>query len=263
METVLRWMVRHQRAVRVFLALIYGLVLGALRIRWELPLDMMLALIILGSATLVLVSTYPMIYLQKRALKIMTDQCDPRPFLAEMQTMVSSGLSKSMDAVLRMDLATALHNSGSAQAALDVMAHISVEGNRKLAPVYKALYYNNLAYFRMEAGDFDGAEEAYGRFRELAVGGVLKMLTKNSDETVAMTEAEHLYRLGDYAAALENARQIRHKTAIGKVDGALFRARCALALGDQTMARMELNYVIEHGNYLAAVDKARELLKDL
>ena len=263
MDTVLRWMVRHQKAVRLMLAVLYGAGLGALRICWDLPLGLMIALVVLGSATLILASTYPMICLQKRALKIMTDECDPRPFLAEMQTMVSYGLSQPLDTVMRMDLATALHNSGSAQAALDVMAHISVEGNRKLNPIYKALYYNNLAFFRMEAGDFEDAEEAYRRFRELAVGGVLKALTKSSDETVAMTEAEHLYRLGDYAAALESARQIRHKTASGKVDGALFRARCAMALGDQTMARTELNYVIEHGNYLAAVDKARDLLKNL
>ena len=263
MDTVLRWMVRHQRAFRVLLALIYGLVLGALRIQMDVPLALMIVLIIFGSVVLVLASSHPLIYFHKRALKIMTDECDPRPFLAEMQTMVSYGLSQPLDTVMRMDLATALHNSGSAQAALDVMAHISVEGNKKLNPIYKALYYNNLAFFRMEADDFAGAEEAYRRFRELARGGILKALTKSSDETVAMTEAEHLYRLGDYAAALENARQIRHKTASGKVDGALFRARCALALGDQTMARTELNYVIEHGNYLAAVDKARELLKDL
>ena len=245
------------------LAVLYGAGLGALRICWDLPLGLMIALVVLGSATLILVSNYPMIYFHNRALKFMTDECDPRPFLAEMQTMVSYRLSQPLDTVMRMDLATALHYSGSAQAALDVMAHISVEGNKKLNPIYKALYYNNLAFFRMEAGDFEGAEEAYRRFRELAVGGVLKALTKSSDETVAMTEAEHLYRMGDYAAALENARQIRHKTASGKVDGALFRARCALALGDQTMARTELNYVIEHGNYLAAVDKTRELLKNL
>ena len=53
MDTVLRWMVRHQRAVRVFLALIYGLVLGALRIRWDLPFDMMLVLIIFTNAKVV------------------------------------------------------------------------------------------------------------------------------------------------------------------------------------------------------------------
>ena len=98
---------------------------------------------------------------------------------------------------------------------------------------------------------------------EIAVGKVRRAFMKKYPEIFEMSEAEHLYRMGDYAAALEKARRIRHKSASAKVGGALFCARCAIALGDRNAARQDLNYVIENGNRLSEVDKAWKLLMNM
>lgn len=263
MDIFFRWIEKHHKFVRACLALILGVGLGILRIKTDMSWILLIGLLLWGSILVSVVSTYPLMRFQRRALKILTEQCDPFPLLKEMQDQVSHGYAQPLDTVLRIDLAVALFNCGSEQTALDVMRLIPVETTKKLSPIHKALYYYNLAFFRMETGDFEGSEEAYRRFGEIAVGKVRKAFMKKYPEIFEMSEAEHLYRMGDYAAALEKARRIRHKSASAKVGGALFCARCAIALGDRNAARQDLNFVIENGNRLSEVDKAWKLLMNM
>ena len=263
MDFFFRWLASHNKALRTTLAVLLGAGLGILRIRTDMPLILLIALLLWGAILVSYVGIYPLIRFQKRAMTIFTDQCDPYPFLQEMQTQVSYKLPEALNTVLRIDLAMALYKTGSVQTALNVMANIPIEGKKRVNPIHKAIYYNNLAFFRMESGDYSGAEEAYRCFLELVNSKSGKGMRKRLADTIAMGEVEHLYRMGDYAAAFEKVQRIHPPKLASQVETALIRSKCAIALEDQTSAREALNFVIEKGNKLISVAKARELLKEL
>lgn len=263
MDHLFRWIAKHQRVVRFSLALALGCCLGIVRIKTGMSVFLTVALVLWGAILVSLAVNYSFMRFQKRALKIMTDQCDPDPFLHEMQTQVSYDLTPILDTMLRINLALAHYHKGSVQIAMDIMKHIPYDQKRKTNIAIKTIYYNNLSVFLTDLGDYDGAEEAYGHFMELVNGKIRKAFVKQYPNTIPMAEAEHLYRTGEYAAALEKANETHPTHTQGKVETALFRARCAIALGAHNAARQDLNYVIENGNKLAAVDKAWELLMKL
>jgi tetratricopeptide (TPR) repeat protein len=263
MDSFFRWLASHNKALRTALALLLGGGLGILRIRTDMPLILLIALILWGAILFSCVAVYPLIRFQKRAMTVFTDQCDPYPFLQEMQTQVSYKLPEALHTVLRTDLAMALYNTGSLQTALNVMANIPIEGKKRVNPLHRAVYYNNLAFFRMETGDYSGSEEAYRRFLELVNAKSAKAMRKRLADTIAMGEVEHLYRIGDYATAFEKVQRIHPPKLASQVETALIRAKCAIALGNLDHARDSLNFVAQKGNKLFAVTKARELLKEL
>ena len=263
MDSFCRWVASHHKFARTALGALLGALIAMLILVFDLPYVLAFVLILVCSY-LVLVVLYACGgRFQKRAAAQMTGQCDPYPFLHELQTQLSYGYTPGYDASLRLNLATALHNTGATAVALDVMKRIPIEKKGMARALTKALYYNNLAAFLGETGDASGAEAAYRKFRELADGKAKKVLMKYYPHLSPMAEAGQLFRQEQYAAALEKCRGVPWTTLYDQVEKALFRARCSIGLGDHDSAREALRFVIENGNKLAAVDKARELLDSL
>lgn len=263
MDTFCRWVARHIKAVRSVASVFLGAVIAMLILIFDLPYPLAFVLILVCSYVMLTVLYACGGRFQKRALAYMMEQCDPYPFLRELQTQLSYGYTPGYEAIMRLNLATALHNTGATGVALDVIKHIPIEKKGLARAITKALYYNNLATFLGETGDADGADAAYRKFRALADGKAMKVLSKYYPHLSTMAEAGQLFRHRDYGAALEKCRSVPLKTPYDQVENALFRARCSIGLGDHAAAREDLRIVIENGNKLAAVDKARELLKEL
>lgn len=263
MDSVCRWIASHYKSVRTILSMLLGGGLGMLILCFDLPIWLVFLLIYPCSVLLLTALTACGGRFQNRALKIMTEQCDPYPYLQELQTQLSYGYPSGIEIILRLNLATALHNTGSTQVGVNVMKLIPIEKKGRARSVTKAMYYNNLATFLSKTGDAAGAEEAYRKFRELSDGKAKKVLEKHYPHLTPLAEAGYLYTIGEYAAALEKCRGIPLKSAYDRVSIASFRAKCCIALDDPDSARRELNYVIANGNRLALVNDAWEMLKKL
>ena len=262
MDPFFRWMARNQKVMRICLAWILGTCLGILRLKTQMSWILLIPLLLWGVILLSTFVNYCYLRFQKRTMQIFYEQCDPYPFLDEIRTQFSYKLPPLHDTSLRINLAMALHNTGETQTAIDVMKNIQVDNKKAINSFSKVIYYNNLSVFYMETGDFAASEEAYRQFLELFTKLHRKAFEKQCNDMIVSAEAEHLYRVGQYAEALEMVKSAQLTTAHARVDGALFRAKCCIALGDQNTARQELNYVIDNGNKLAAVDKAWKMLKE-
>ena len=263
MDSVCRWIARHHKLTRTILSLLLGLCIAMVHLCLDVPFLLAILLIYPCSILLVTALTACGGRFQNRALKIMTEQCDPYPYLQELQTQLSYDYPPGIEIIVRLNLATALHNTGSTQVGVNVMKLIPIEEKGRARSVTKAMYYNNLATFLSHSGDAAGAEEAYRKFLELADGKAKKVLQKRYPHLRTLAEAGHLYATGEYAAALEKCRGIPPKSAYDRVSIASFRAKCCIALDDPDSARRELNYVIANGNRLALVNDAWEMLKKL
>lgn len=263
MEKFYRFMTAHRRQVVFVLELLVIAVMVVIIHRFDPPFLATILLTVLFVVPMIVGVAMCSVKLQDRATKIMVDRCDPYPFLQEMQIQLSYRNLPLQDTMLRINLAMALYNTGSTRVALNVMRNIPIDKKGSSNPALQGIYYNNLAAFLNHTGDHDGAEEAWAKFSELANGRMKKVFDKHYPIMVIMADADHLYRTGEYSAALEKARMAAPKTAMDRVECAYFRAKCAVAMGDTDTARRELNDVIAHGNKLALVDTARELLRSL
>lgn len=263
MDSFCRWVAGHVKAARTVLSVLLGALIAMFILFFDLPYPLAFVLVLVFSYLIVAWLSTCGGRFQKRALVQMTQQCDPYPFLHELQTQLSYGYTPGYEASMRLNLATALHNTGATGVALDVMKQIPIEKKGLARAITKALYYNNLATYLGELGDAAGAEEAYRKFRAVADGKAKKVLAKYYPHLTTMAEAGQMFRRGEFAAALENCRSVPLKSPYDRVENALFRARCSIGLGDLDAAREDLCFVIENGNKLAAVDKARELLDSL
>lgn len=263
MDSFCRWVASHHKPVRTVLSVLLGLGIATLILRFDFPY--LLAFLLIYPCSVLLVTALVSCggRFQNRALRIMMDQCDPYPFLHELQTQLSYGYAPGYEMMLRLNLATALYNTGSAQVALNVMKLIPIEKKGRTNRLMKAMYYNNLTTFSSQMGDTAGAEDAYEKFLELANGKAKKALEKHYPQLMPLAEADHLYRIGEVRTALAKARTATEKTVMDRVTHAWFRAKCAIALEDYDTARRELNYVIAHGNKLAMVQDSWAMLKKL
>lgn len=263
MDQFYRFVAAHRRGVTAVVMVLLCALVFVLELYFDPSLGVLYLLTFLFGFPLIFGVTLCSVKLQNRALKVMVDSCDPYPYLEEMQTRLSYRNSPLQDILLRIDLAMALYNTGSTQVALNVMRNIPIDSKKAANPVIQAIYYNNLAALLAQTGDYAGAEEAWSKFAVLVKGKAKKAFDRHYPFIVILSEADHLYRTGEYAAALEKARLSTPKTAMERVEAAHFRAKCAIALEDHDTARRELNYVIANGNKLAVVSDAWEMLKKL
>lgn len=264
MDSFCRWVAKHQKTVYYGLALLLGVLIAVLMLYFDLPALLGFALGITGVHAIAFSVAFCCGRFQEQTRKIMTEQCDPYPFLNELRTQLSYDNLPFHNAALRINFAAALHNTGSTQAALDVMRQIPLAQKKSASPALKAIYCNNLATYLQVLEDSPAAEDAYRQFRALAAEKKAdKYLKKYSPSLVPMAEVEQLYRQGEYTAALERSRAIPVNSAYDRVHNTFLQARCSIALGDPDTARQALRFVIDHGNRLAVVDRAKALLDTL
>ena len=198
--------------------------------------------------------------LLKKPYQIMMEQCDPFPFLREMQRQITYPVPDWSNTITRINLSVALRHAGSWQDALDVLKAIPIEAPRAAVLSIKGLYYSNLADVLQLLQEDTGAEEARQRFFALAAADGRSTVAREFPDLIPLNEAEQLYRRGEYRAALFKAGTVQPKNSLERVESAFFRGKCAAAMGDRDTAQRELNYVLQHGNKLAVIGLARALL---
>lgn len=201
--------------------------------------------------------------LMKQPLEILEQQCDPYPFLEEMELQQSRCKDNFQGQLTRINYAMALVQTGQNEKAVEVLESINIDRFPSISPFVKFVYYNNLCDVMTRLERFSEANIWYEKSRMIYQDLPDNKMKRSMDRTAKMNEIEHLYREGDYQLALRKLSWLPCNTPRSVMDGALLAARCNFALGEYDKAREKLEYVVANANRLASARDASELLEKL
>ncbi len=169
--------------------------------------------------------------------------------------------------IYTLDYCSMLVNSDSSnyQIAKDILEGFDLSRfSKKIYYPLVAIYYNNLCDVYMNLDELDKAEEAYGKMLAIFSTPEAKEGFKpHLFSTLALTTAEISVKKGDYEKALAEIEKHEKTDLLEKVKHAFALANIYIGLGETEKANVELNYVIENGNKLAIVPKAKELIQQM
>lgn len=201
--------------------------------------------------------------LMREPLDILEQQCDPYPFLEEMERQMPLIQDNFQGQLTTINYAMALAQTGQNEKALEVLESINIDRFPTASPFAKFVYCNNLCDVMMRMERFNEADIWYRKARDIYQDLPNNKLKQRFDRTAQMNEIEALYREQEYPTALRKLSRIPCQTQRALMDAALLAARCNLGLAEYDKAREKLQYVIDHGNRLACVDGAKNLLEKL
>lgn len=261
MEKLTRWIARNRTLSLTCFAVLLGVVLGILTACIGLSKGAMVAMSFALAVPMVILVNYCSAGFLNKALKILHEQCDPYPFLGETREQLTYRNRPQMELVLKINHAMALRYAGEYQRSWEILHNIHIDKSAAISPSMKAVYYNNLTDILTCLGRYDEAEIWYRKTVQ-----IINDLPKRSGAKLYNVRdgaiAEHFYRIGEYQTALERHRALERKNTISMVEGALFRAKCHIALAENEAAREDLEYVMKYGNKLHCVAEAREMLEN-
>lgn len=201
--------------------------------------------------------------LMREPLEILEQECDPYPFLEEMERQLPLCRDNLQGQLTKINYAMALSQTGQLEKTLQILRQINIDRFPATSPVVKFIYYNNLCDALTRLSRFEEADIWYRKAKQIYEDLPNNKLKQKMDYTVQMNENEALYREGDYASALRSLSRLTCKTQRAVMDAALLAARCNLKLEEYGKAREKLQYVITNGNRLHAVEVAEQLLSEL
>lgn len=201
--------------------------------------------------------------LLREPLELLENQCDPYPFLTEIELQFGRAKDNFRGQMTAINYAMALTQTGDVEKALQVLTDIEIERFSITSPYVKFIYYNNLCDAMTRLERFSEADYWYRKASEIYQQLPEGRMKKQFDRTVRMNEIEHLYRDADYSSALSRLARIPCPTQRSLMEAALLAARCNLKLEEYDKAREKLQYVADHGNRLACAQEAKTLLNTL
>ncbi len=198
-----------------------------------------------------------------KATKLLNDTCDYEPLLAVTEDIVRYAKPSPNKQAMQINYALCYILKGDAATAKQIMSNINIDKFAGALYSHKLIYYNNLAEIEDLLGNREAADlyfdKLYKMYRDLKPG-------KQKDAfagTVNSAVAAHLYRKGDYAAALEIMDAMKPNCLCSAVQNACVHARILIALGLNDRAKEALNFAIANGNKLYHVTEAKELLAQI
>ena len=196
-------------------------------------------------------------------IKTMHEQCDPYPLLTECEDQLSYVRN-------RLDRQTLVINRSAALCAMDrdadglaALEALNIDDPYCL-PMWRYCYYNNAATAALAC---DQREKAMV-YRQKADQTAAAITNLKQQAVVQASTNDWLTEVclldGDYqGAAAHLARQAPPTDLYQQVNRAYQIARVEKAQGNLTVARFQLEFVVQKGNRLAVVDKAKTLLEDM
>lgn len=202
-------------------------------------------------------------YLTNPQIKTMHKQCDPYPLLAECDDQLSYVKNRLDRQTLVVNRSAALCAMGRDADALAALEALNID-DPYCVPLWRYCYYNNAATAAMAC---DQQEKAMV-YRQKADQTATSITNPKQQALVQATTNDWLTELclldGDYAgAAAHLSRQEPPINLYQHVNRAYQIARVEKAQGNLTAARFQLEFVVQNGNRLAVVDKAREMLEEM
>lgn len=262
MRKLQRWVMLHQRLAVIILSVIYVCGISAF-LEFQIPSWIVIVVLgILYFFSLLLIPTAINAWINE-PLKTLFEQCDPYPLLREIHGIPMEKLSPQLRQTMTINYCVGLHNIGNYELAFATLSAFNIDNIPGVPPVTKVVYYNNLCAVCCCLEKFDEAEIWYTKMMHIYDGLPDNKLKKNLESAVLSTRIEHHCYAGEYEKALEILSTEKPKNRIGEVGLHMHLAVNYLALGKKDLARENLQFVIENGNKLYAVTKAKEILARL
>ena len=201
-------------------------------------------------------------HLLNPATHYMHNACDPYPLLQECDDQLSYVKNKRDRQMLSVNRAAALIALGQNADALATLEALNIDEPYCL-PLWRYAYYSNMAGAALACCEREKAMI----YRQKADQTAATVTNKKQRALVQLTTNVWLTELclldGDYPGAAYLSRQAPPENAYQQVNRAYQIGRLELAQGNLTGARFQLEFVVQHGNRLAVVAKAQELLNEL
>lgn len=200
-------------------------------------------------------------HLLNKAARRYQKECDPEIFLRECARQIPTQKPCEYKNLLLINYYTSQIMLGEYQKALDGLLSITLASPKKRPTAIHFAYCNNLADVYDMLGQVESANhwyreatEIYRSFSKSYQLGYLSVFT--------LLEAQNCIRNRiDLDRALQLLDRMSATNEYQRVCRAFTLAQVLLLKNEPEQARVHLNYVIDHGNKLALVSEARELLK--
>ena len=263
MNRFVKWMMCHPHLAKWLLGLPCVLVVtaGVHVAFYSLPLTVVVALLY----TFVMFSYIDGCYLAaaNKATKHLNDTCDYEPLLALTEEIVRYAKPSPNKQIMHMNYAVCHLYKGDFLTARQIMTNININKFPGAMYYIKMLYYNNLAEIEDHLGNNEAADVYFDNvdklYRDLKPGKKKELFK----DTFNSTLASHLYRNGDYRAALEIMDKLKPSNLCSAVQSAHLHARILIALGENERAKEALNFAIANGGKLYVVSEAKEILASI
>lgn len=262
MRKLQRWVMLHQRIAVIVLSVIY---LCGIFAFLEFPISPWIVIPVLGILylfSLLIIPTASTEWLQE-PMKALQEQCDPYPLLRDLHGIPMGKLPDLHRQTITINYCFALYYIGNYQLAFDTLSSLNIDKHGGMIPVNKAVYYNNLSDNCRHLHKHEEAEIWYEKMMQIYNDLPDNNLKKNLEPAVLSARIDHHRYTGEYEKALELLGTVKPQNRIGEVDLHMQLAQNYFALGEKELARKNLQLVIEKGNKLYAVTKAKELLARL
>ena len=198
--------------------------------------------------------------LWKKPLEILKNQCDPYPFLEEMNEQRTYPGNDAAKQIREINYATALRCTGEYEKAFALQSSINIDKYAGMLPDIKVVYYNNLTDLCQLMGKHQEAVIWYAKTLQIwndLKPGKQKEKLRN---TVESTRAAMHFCKGEYDQALQVLGRAKIENLGDRIENAMMYARVYLALGDTEKAVRPLTFVAENGNKLYFATEAKALL---
>lgn len=258
---ILRWITEHESLSMLLLALpfcaLFSCVLALQRAEW-------LSYLVLNALLLLISSIFVSI---ARSLCLNSTVhhfhalCDPEPTMREAERQLAIAKDDVYRKLLLINYYTMQSALGLYEKARDGLNTVNLDQSPAIPPYLKFVYYNNLSSVYDNLGQNEDAERHYqtaAHFYRTLKPKYQKACRISMDLLHAQA---YIRNRTDLDRALQLLDQMSATNENQRVGRAFTRAQVYLLQNRIDEARADLDFVIAHGNKLALVAEARELLK--
>lgn len=201
--------------------------------------------------------------IMRKALKELNDNCDPYPLLKETEKLLTYKNSEVLEQIILINHAVGHRSVGEYQKNLDILKTLNIDKTVGIQPMQKVVYYNNLMDACGMLEKYDEAEVWYSKMMLILADIKNEKQLEALESAMQSATAFHHFCQKEYDKALQIMREKKDINRNNAVDNAMLYAKIATAMGDIDTAKNKLQFVIENGNRLYAVQEAKERLAEL
>ena len=202
----------------------------------------------------------------KKIADILTEECDPTRFILIIEKILKKrNLGKCKNGIL-INFSTAYLNLEHKDAVKQILDNIGYFANNRLGAINRVAYYNNLFCYYVSIKDLTNAEVVLNYMQESLED---KKLSETDRRRFYILYTEKTFSFQIAKGNFDGAEQIfrimfeREKSMFAKVTAKFILGQIYLHYGRTEEAKSAFEYVIQHGNKLYNVQKAKQYLQEL
>lgn len=197
------------------------------------------------------------------ANKELQENCDPTPLLRETAEALKYEKNGMNRQIYLIDYCVAMGALGEHEFAYRQLSEINIDKYAGLPPLIKVVYYNNLGYY----GGLIGKRETEDLLHKKAMEIYDTMKPSKQKDTLVLTmlsaQASACLRQGDFAGALDYAKQMEPDNKYAEIETAWLFSEIYLAQNDTLSAKKYLEKVASSNPCLYIVKEAKRLLAEM